>query len=300
MKERKNEIIIKGEKIENLIYTIRGQQVMIDSDIAELFEVDIKYLNRQMKRNLERFPKDFCYKINSLEFKNLRCQNVTFKLSTKGRKYPPYVYSEHGILALAGVLKSDVAARMSIEIVRKFVQMRKFIAENGDLLLSLARIQNRQLEFENDTNQKFDEVFRLIENVDLPKTALICAGEWFDAYEYITSIINKAKTSIFLIDPYCDDKALMYLAHHQENISITVVNGPQSKLKPEEIELFRTQYGPIELKTFDDIHDRYLIIDNEICFSLGTSLNSAGKKLFTINKIEDKHTIDFIISKINS
>lgn len=300
MNELKSEIILNETYIKNRIYCINGLQVMLDSDIAALFETEVSQLNRQMKRNKDRFPEDFCIHLNSKEFKNLRCQNGIFNASTIGRKFPPFFYTEHGIMALAGVIKSEIAAKMSIAIVRAFVQMRKFIAENGDMLLSLAKIQNRQLEFENETNQKFDEVFRLIENVDLPKTALICAGEWFDAYEYITSIINKAKTSILLIDPYCDDKALMFLAHHQENVSITVVNGPQSKLKPEEIELFRTQYGPIEVKTLDDIHDRYLIIDNEICFALGTSLNSAGKKLFTINKIEDKHTIDFIISKINS
>ena len=181
------ETILNNKNIEECIYDIRGQQVMLDSDIASFFGIETKNLNKQMKRNIARFPEDFCFQLNSSEFKNLRFQNATTKRG--GRRYLPYVYTEHGIIALAGVLKSEIADKMSVEIARKFIQMRKFILENSDVLLALAKLQNRQLEFENETNRKFEQVFKLIERLDLPKTALFCAGEWYDAFEFISSLI---------------------------------------------------------------------------------------------------------------
>ena len=154
---------------------------MIDSDVAFFFGIETKNLNKQMKRNIERFPEDFCFQLNSIEFKNLRFQNATSNYG--GRRYLPYVYTEEGIIALAGVLKNDIAAKMSVEIARKFIQMRKFIMENGDVLLALAKLQNRQIEFENETNKKFDEILKLISKADLPKQAIFSAGQFYDAYE---------------------------------------------------------------------------------------------------------------------
>lgn len=291
---------LDGVLIEKLIYNIRGQQVMLDSDIAYLFEVETRRLNEQMKRNISRFPDDFCFQLNSIEFKFLRSQNATFNYSTNGRKYIPYVYTEHGIMALAGVLKSEVAAKMSVEIVRTFIKMRKFIMENGDVLLALAKLQNRQLEFENNTNKKFEEVFNKISKLDLPKTALFFDGEWFDAYEFISSLIMRANESIVLIDRYCDSKALTFLKHKSNNVKVLIYKGRQSKLTSNELKLFEAQYGQIETKDCDDVHDRYLIIDSSECYSLGTSLNHAGKRLFTVSKIDDQDIIDLIISKTNS
>ena len=183
---------------------------------------------------------------------------------------------------------------MSVEIARQFIQMRRFILENGDTLLALAKLQNRQIKFENETNQKFEQVFKQIERLDLPKTALICAGEFFDAFDYITSLIRSASHNLVLIDPYCDAKALTFLSHRKDKVKITIVKGKYSKLKQEEIRIFESQYGLIAIKNKNDIHDRYLIIDNEICYSLGSSLNFAGKKLFTITKIEDVDTIQYL------
>lgn len=272
---------------------------MLDSDIAKLFGVETKRLNEQMKRNKARFPEDFCFRINKIEVGDiLRSQNATSNGLSSRRRYNPYVYTEHGVIALAGVLKSETADKMSVEIVRKFIQMRKFILENGDILLALAKLQNRQLEFENETNRKFEQVFRIIERLDLPKTALFCADEWYDAFEYISSLISSANQSVILIDPYCDGKALTFLSHKKDGANITIIKGEHSKLKNEELELFESQYGHINIKEIDDIHDRYLIIDKDVCYALGASLNYAGKKLFTINKVEDKDTIEFIVNKV--
>lgn len=286
--------------IESMIYNIRGVQVMLDSDIAYLFNVETRLINQQMKRNIDRFPEDFCFKLNSEEFKSLKSQNVISNIGRGGRHIYPYVYTEHGIIALAGVIKNEIAAKMSIEIVRKFVQMRKFILENGDILLNLAKLQNKQLEFENETNKKFEEVFRLINKLDLPKTTLFYDGKLFDAYDFISSLINKANKSILLIDPYCDGKALSFLKTKKQDVNLTIINGNNSKLKEDEVKLFEEEYGLISIKTIETIHDRFLIIDNIDCYSLGSSLNYAGKKLFSIHKIEDAEILKSLLLYISN
>ena len=212
-----NVISIESKNIEECIYNIRGQQVMFDSDVAFFFGVETKTINKQMKRNIDRFPEDFCFQLSNKEIDDLRCHFGTTKFLSSKRRYNPYVYTEEGIIALAGVLKNDIAAKMSVEIARRFIQMRKFILENGDVLLALAKLQNRQIEFENETNKKFDEILKLISKADLPKQAIFSAGQFYDAYEYISSIIQRANTSIVLIDPYCDSKAFTFLKNKKRN-----------------------------------------------------------------------------------
>ena len=295
-----NLLSIENKSIEECIYNIRNQQVMLDSDVAYFFGTEVKKLNQQMKRNVDRFPKDFCFQLTAKEFDSiLRSQNVTLNTISSKRRYNPYAYTEHGVIALAGVIKNEVAAKMSVEIVRKFVQMRKFIMENGDVLLALAKLQNRQIEFENETNKKFDEILKLISKADLPKQAIFSAGQFYDAYEFISSIIRKANQSIILIDPYCDAKALTFLKNKQESVKLTICSSHSSKLEKEEVEKFETQYGKINIKQLDDNHDKYLIIDNEECYQLGASLNYAGKKMFSIIKNENIGIISFLLKQIN-
>lgn len=292
-----NLMSIDNKNIEECIYNIRGQQVMIDSDVAFFFGVETKNLNKQMKRNIDRFPEDFCFQLNSEEFKNLRFQNVTSNYG--GRRYLPYVYTEEGVIALSGVIKSETATKMSVEIARKFIQMRKFILENGDILLALAKLQNRQIEFENETNKKIDEILKLISKADLPKQAIFSAGQFYDAYEYISSIVRRANHSIVLIDPYCDAKAFTFLKNKKESVELTICSSHLSKLEKEEIEKFESQYGKIDVKQLDDNHDRYLIIDKKECYQLGASLNYAGKKTFSIIKNENNEIIDFLSKQID-
>ena len=292
-------ISLENKNIEECIYNIRGQQVMIDSDVAYFFGVTVSSLNRQMRRNADRFPSDFCFQLSDKETNDLRCQKGTTNFLSSKRRYNPYAYTEEGIITLAGVLKNDIAAKMSVEIARKFIQMRKFILENGDVLLALAKLQNRQIEFENEANKKFDEILKLISKADLPKQAIFSAGQFYDAYEYISSIIRKANSSIVLIDPYCDAKAFTFLKNKKESVKLTICSSHLSKLKKEEIEKFESQYGKINIKQLDDNHDRFLIIDNEECYQLGASLNYAGKKMFDIIKNENKEIIDFLLKKIN-
>ena len=293
-------ILIESKNIEECIYNIRDQQVMLDSDVAFFFGTEVKKLNQQMKRNIDRFPDDFCFQLTEKELDSiLRSQNVTSNTISSKRRYNPYVYTEHGVLALAGIIKNETATRMSVEIVRKFVQMRRFIIENGDVLLALAKLQNRQLEFENETNRKFDEILKLISKADLPKQAIFSAGQFYDAYEFITSIIRRANSSIVLIDPYCDSKALAFLKNKKKSVELTICSSHSSKLEQEEIAKFESQYGEITIKYLDDNHDRYIIMDNEECYQLGASLNYAGKKMFSIIKNENNEIIDFLLKQID-
>ena len=238
------------------------------------------------------------FQLTNEEYDNLRFQIGTSKIRG-GRRYNPYVYTEEGIIALAGVLKSDNANKMSVEIARKFIQMRKLILENGDALFTLAKLQNRQIEFENETNNKFDEILKLISKVDLPKQALFFAGQFYDAYEFISEIIRKANSSIILIDPYCDSRAFVFLKNKNETAHLTVCISKLSKLDTDEIEKFELQYGKIDVKHLDDNHDRYLIIDNEECFQLGASLNYIGKKMFNIIKNENKEIINILLELVD-
>ena len=299
----KNELLkIENQKdIENRIFVIRGVQVMLDNDVAELFGVESKRLNEQMRRNTERFPEDFCFRLTDEELSYvLRSQNATSNVISSKRRYNPYVYTEQGIIALSGVIKNDFAVEMSIKIVRVFIAMRKFIIENGDVLLKLAQLQNRQINFEIETNKKFDETIKLINKADLPKQALFFDGQYYDAYDFIVSIIRKAKESIVLIDPFCDNRALSFLSNKNDGVTIKICKSNKAKLTSEEINTFEEQYGFIDAFDNNDIHDRFLIIDKTECYSLGASLNYAGKKTFVVTKIEDKTIIDSIIERVSA
>ena len=294
-----NDLMITDQTdIKDKIHNVRGLQVMLDSDIAELFGVETGQLNRQMKRNVERFPKEFCFKLNSLEFKNLKCQNGISSSSHGGIRKTPYVYTEHGVIALAGVIKNETAAKMSVAIVKAFVAMRNFIIENGDTLLKLAQLQNRQIGFEIETNKRFDEVLRLIDKKDLPKQAIFFGGQYFDAFEFIEILVSKAKSSLLFVDPYCDNRALSFLKNKNADVQLTVAKSDKAKLASADISIFESQYGQIEVIERNDIHDRFLIIDNKECYSLGTSLNHAGKKMFAVCKIDNLDIIESIVNLI--
>ena len=284
-------------EIKNKIYNFRGKEVMLDSDIAELFQIETKRLIQQMKRNINRFPEDFCFQLNSNEFKNLRLQNVTS--SYGGRRYLPYVFTEQGIIALAGVLKNNVADEMCVKISRVFVKMKNVLIAYAEPLKMIAQVHGEFLEFKEYTLKKFDEVFARLEKLEPKKEVLLLNDEWFDACEAIIKLIESAKESIVLVDPYADDKSLVYLSHKNEGIRVTIYKSNHSKLKQTEIEAFSKQYGELIIKEFNESHNRYLILDSSEVYDLGTSLNSIGNKIFTINKEELKEVANILIEKFN-
>ena len=283
----------KESEIKDLIHTFRGKQVMLDSDIAVLFEVETRKVNQQVKRNIDRFPEDFCFQLNSKEFKMLTSQNVIS--SYGGRRHRPYVFTEYGIIALAGVLKSQIANEMSVKIARVFVKMKNTLLSYAEPLKVLAQYYGEFIDFKQFTISKFDEIFTRVEKLEPRKEVLLLSGEYFDAFEAIIKLIERAKESIVLVDPYADDKSLVFLSHKNRGVKVTIYKSEYSKLKHEEIEAFNKQYGEIVVEKYNDAHNRYLIIDSNEVYDLGTSLNRIGGKLFMINKVEIKEVANLLI-----
>ena len=284
-------------EIKDLIHEFRGKQVMLDSDIAKLFEVETKNLNKAMNRNINRFPEDFCFKLNSSEFNNLRCQNGTAKSLSSKRRYYPYVYTEQGIIALAGVLRSDLADQMCVKISRVFVKMKNALIAYAQPLEFLGKFYGEFIEFKEFTLNKFDEVFKRLEKLEPKKEVLLLDDEWFNAFDAVVKLVEHAKENIVLVDPYADEKSLVYLSYKNEGVKVTIYKGQFSKLKTEEVEAFSQQYGEIVVKDYFKSHNRFLILDSDEVYDLGTSLNKIGNKIFTINKIEIDEIKDVLIKK---
>ena len=285
-------------EIKDLIHEFRGKQVMLDSDIAKLFAVETKRLNEQMKRNVTRFPEDFCFRLSNKEISALlRSQNATSIIVSSKRRYNPYVYTEQGIIALAGVLKSDVADQMCVTISRVFVKMKNTLMTYSFPLEFLSRFYGEFLDFKKFTLKKFDVIFKRLEKLEPKKEVLLLDDEWFDAFDAVVKLVEHAKESIVLVDPYADEKSLVYLSHKRDGVKVTIYKGQFSKLKKEEVEAFSKQYGEIVVKDYFKSHNRFLILDSDEVYDLGTSLNKIGNKIFTINKIEIDEIRDILIKK---
>ena len=214
------------ESIKNLIYNIRGKQVILDSDVARLFNYATKDLNRNVKNNIERFPEYYCFQLTEKEYESLRCKNFTLNKNGRGqhRKYLPYAFTEHGITMLAGLLKSSVAVDMSIKIVNTFIEMRKFLLENGQVLLRLSTIESKMLEHD----KKIDKIFDELQKNDEIKQRIFYDGEIYDAYIIIVDIIKKAKKKILIIDNYVDDSILKMLSKKNDNVEAVILTSDKS------------------------------------------------------------------------
>ena len=175
---------ISNEEIKNLIYTIRGKQVMLDSDVAMLYHYETKNVNKAVKRNIDRFPEEFCFQLTENEFQTLRFQIGTSKQNEEfrgGRRYLPYVFTEQGIAMLAGVLKNDIAVSISISIIKSFIEMRKFISSNGQLFERLTTMEYKLVEHD----KKFDKVFNQLQLEENIKQRVFFEGQIYDAYTII-------------------------------------------------------------------------------------------------------------------
>ncbi|MBU1044354.1 MAG: ORF6N domain-containing protein [Candidatus Omnitrophica bacterium] len=280
----KNEIV-KLEAVERKIFTVRDVQVMLDSDLAELYGVETKILNQAVKRNKERFPDEFMFQLTTEENDCLRSHFVTSKGNKGGRRYLPYVFNEQGIAMLAGVLKSDIAVKISIKIINAFVAMRKFILSNGQLFQRLHEVEKKQLEHQIITDQKFEQVFKALESGDaLPKQGIFFEGQVFDAYKFVSDLIRKAKKSIILIDNYVDDSVLTLFTKRKKGVSARIFTKVITKQLALDLKKHNEQYPEIIIQEFKDAHDRFLIIDNKDVYHFGASLKDLGKKMFAFSK----------------
>ncbi len=242
-----NKPSIVPKEIRNLIYTIRGKQVMLDSDLAALYQVETKNLNKAVKRNIERFPVSFCFQLTEEEVENLRFQFGTSSLSYGGRRYLPYVFTEQGVAMASAILRSDIAVKISVEIMEAFVEMRKMLISNAALFHRLDNIELKQLE----ADQKFEEIFKALESDKLhSEKGIFYNGQVFDAYAFVSDIIRSAKNSIILLDNYVDDTVLTLLGKRNDNVTATIYTkniGNQLRL---DMQRYNSQYPPIEIEIF--------------------------------------------------
>ena len=277
--------LIQELKIENMIYEIRGKQVMLDSDLARLYGVETKRINEAVKRNADRFPERFSWLLTDEEIDNLRSQFATSSLNNYGgRRYLPRVFTEQGIAMLATILKSKVATEVSIKIMDAFVAMRKYISSN---LLEQKYINNLVLKHDEQINT----IFNYFDERE-PKNEIYFQGQMYDAYSKILDIFLLAKEELIIIDNYADKYVLDMIS--KLTIPVILVLSTKSRLSNLDIDKYNQEYNNLTLIYNDTFHDRFLIIDKNTMYNLGTSINNAGTKTFAINKIEDLRIINSI------
>ena len=278
-----NKPSISPIEIRSLIYSIRGKQVMLDSDLASLYEVETKNLNKAVKRNIERFPASFCFQLTEEEVENLRFQIGTSSLNYGGRRYLPYVFTEQGVAMASAILRSDIAVKVSVEIMEAFVEMRRMLISNAALFHRLDNIELKQLE----ADQKFEEIFKALESHKLhSEKGIFYNGQVFDAYTFVSDIIRNAKTSIILLDNYVDDTVLTLLGKRSDNVTATIYTKSISNQLRLDVQRYNSQYSRIEVELFSDAHDRFLIIDDVELYHIGASLKDLGKKWFAFSRMD--------------
>ncbi|MEA5110286.1 hypothetical protein SDC9_31875 [bioreactor metagenome] len=294
-------------QVNSLIYTVRGIQVMLDSDLADLFEVETKVFNQAVKRNSNRFPDNFRFQLTKDEYTVLRSQNVTLEIEGGkknlrsqdvtssehgGRRYLPYAFTEQGVAMLTGIIRSDIAIEMSIKVMNAFVEMRKFISSNALLLSRIDNIETRQLIDKKACDEKFEKIFNALEQKqETQKEKIFYDGQIYDAYSFITGLIEKAKTEIVLIDNYLDISVLDMLSKKQDNVRVRLITNKKTGLLNTDIQKFNQQYPQLSIDFSDKIHDRFLLIDQARLFHIGASLKDLGKKMFALSLMQDKELI---------
>lgn len=271
--------------IEDLIYEIRGKQVMLDSDLAKLYNCTngTKEINQAVKRNIEKFPEDFYFMLTEQEYTNLKSQFVTSSLNSYGgRRNTPHVFTELGVAMLSSVLKTEIANKVSVNIIRAFVNMRKYIKTN---LIEQTYINNLVLEHDTKINKILDKLDNTVNN------HIFFKGQIYDAYSLLLDIINKSKQEIIIIDNYADKKLLDILTKTNKQITLYTKNTNEELIKK-----YQTQYNNLTIIKKDNLHDRFIIIDKKILYHSGASFKDLGKNCFAINEVEDKTILENLLT----
>ena len=292
--------LVFADKIESLIKVIRGQQVMLDRDLATLYGVEVKRLNEQVKRNIKRFPKDFMFQLTKEEC--LRSQIATLN---EGRgqhlKYMPYVFTENGVAMLSSVLRSDTAIEVNIRIMRAFTSMRHFLQNNAEVFQRLSTLEYHQLEMQQhfqESDKRIEEVFRRLDEGNAkPKQGVFYNGQIYDAYNFVSDLIKSAKKRIILIDNYVDETVLTLLDKREDGVSAFIYTQQINRQFQLDIDRHNAQYPPINVETFRLSHDRFLCIDDDV-YHIGASIKDLGKKWFGFSRMEIL-TPDELVERIN-
>ena len=281
-----NDLIeLEDIEIKNMIYEIRGKQVMIDSDLAKLYHVETKRINEAVKNNMDKFPERFSFKLTDEESKSFLAENFDQKnMETRGGRYKcPRVFTEQGVAMLATILKSKVATQVSIRIMDAFVAMRKYISNDlMDYSKMLINHENRISLIENTFDSFKDK-----------NNHIFYEGQIYDAYSLMMKIFEKTLSSIIIIDNYIDKNILDILS--KTNKQVTLIT---NKYNNKDYEKYKEQYSNVTLIINNSFHDRFIIIDKEILYHSGASFKDLGKKCFSITKIDDKEILDNLLSKL--
>ena len=285
---------IEVTTIQNRILLIRNQQVMIDRDIAELYGVETRILNQAVKRNMERFPDEFCFQLNKDEFEKWKSQFVISNSIKMGLRKRPFAFTEQGVAMLSAVLKSDTAVTASIQIIKAFVAMRKFLLSNAQIFQRLDSLEIHRIE----SDKRIDELFTRMDRYKIDDTqGIFFQGQIFDAYAKFQSFIAQAQKEIVLIDNYVDITVLERLSTKNSGVDVTIYTLPTTRLTAQDVRSFNAQYPTLTVRHTTSMHDRFLIIDNSILYHLGASLKDLGKKCFAF-ELFDAGFIPDILTKV--
>ncbi len=270
--------------IENMIFNVRGVQVMIDRDLAQLYGVSTSRLNEQVKRNIARFPESFRFQLTEQERDEVIaiCDNLW---SLKFNPTLPYVFTEQGIAQLSSVLHSAIAIEASVKIMNAFVAMRRFLISNAAVFQRLESLEHNQFEF----NRRLDDVFKRIDVSLPPKQGIFYDGQIFDAYTFVCDLIRSARQRIVLFDNYVDDSVLTMLDKRENGVSVRILTKNISQQLQLDIDRHNAQYPPLSAEVFPHAHDRFLCIDETI-YHIGASLKDLGKKWFAFSRMEETTT----------
>ena len=288
-----NEIVENdGQNIKKLIYEIRGKQVMLDADLALLYgcKGGTKEINQAVRNNPQKFPERYCFVLSPQEASNLRSKFFTANINSKSR-VNPRVFTEQGIMMLATILKSDVATEATIRIMDTFTLMRKYISSN----LLEQKYVNELVFKDHDRIKLLENSFRHIEE-KRKDSMIFFDGQFFDAYSKICDIFKEAKESLIIIDSYSDRETLKVIK--ELAIPVTIITSSKSSLSEQDIEKYNKQYNNLKVIIDNTFHDRYFLLDNEIVYCCGTSLNYLGHKTFSVIKVSDKNIIESLKEKI--
>ena len=305
-----NSINYSIEDIKKMIYTIRGKQVMLDSEVAMLYHYPTKRINETVKRNKERFPENFCFLLTEEEVENLRSQFVTSSLESlrsqiatlkiKGRgqhrKYLPYAFTEQGIAMLSGLLRNSIAIQVSINIMNAFVEMRKFLSTNGHVFERLTNVEYQLLEHDKELSKHEKQFERVFDELQRNKKEefnqkIFFEGQIYDAYSLIVDIIKTAENKILIIDNYIDDSILKMISKKNKNVDVIIVTSQNNNLIKLDIHKFNKQYPTLKVIRTNKFHDRFIVIDNQKLYHIGASLKDLGKKCFAISQIKDEEYV---------
>ena len=286
-------------QIEEKIFTIRSKQVMIDKDLALLYGVETRRLNEQVKRNIERFPDDFMFRLTQKEFDLISSEHLKSQIATSnwgGTRKLPLAFTENGIAMLSSILKSETAIAVNIRIMRAFTAMRRTFSTNHELFQRIETIEYHQLKIEQHLSENDGKIERILNHIETDgniKQGIFFDGQIYDAYTFVADLVRKAARRIVLIDNYIDDTVLTMLSKRADGVEATIYTGKVSKQLQLDIDKHNAQYPPITIRIFSKAHDRFLIIDDAV-YLVGASIKDLGKKWFGFTLMENTDAEELI------